>query len=105
MHHFEQARRILERGVSPAHLARLIAEQADAMSLLGMPREALAEYRRALTELDQQGLALEAARARSGLGMTLLRLGRLQDAAGALTDAAAAFDELGHATARARVDL
>lgn len=35
--HFERARRQLERDAAPGHLARLLAEQADALSVLGMP--------------------------------------------------------------------
>ncbi len=105
MFHFEQARRSLEVGASPAHLARLLAEQAEVMSLLGMHNEAVDEFERALTQLDRLGLALESARARTGLGTALLRIGRHAHAETALAAAATAFDELKHETARARVDL
>lgn len=105
MLHFEQARRALEGGASPAHLARLLAEQAEAFSMLGLHTQALSEYERALIELDRLGLALEAARARTGLGTVLLRLGKHAQAETALAAAATAFDELRHETARARVDL
>jgi tetratricopeptide (TPR) repeat protein len=103
--HFERARRRLEQCESPGHLARLISEQAEAKSTLVLPRDALREYELALPELDGRGLALEAARARTGMGLVLMRLGRLTEAQTALAAAATAFQELGHATAKARVDL
>jgi CHAT domain-containing protein len=105
MHHFENSRRRLETNQSPTHMARLIAEQAEAKALLGIPIEALGDYEQALRELDGCGLALEAARARCGMGIVLLRLQRPAEAETALAAAVTAFDELGHNTARARVDL
>ncbi len=102
---FERARRRLEMTHSPVHLARLIAEQAETKAILGLPEDALAEYESALAELDRCGLPQEAARARSGMGLVLLRLGRLTQAQTALAAASMGFDELQHATARARVDL
>lgn len=103
--HFEHARRSLEGGASPAHLARLIAEQAEVMSALGLVAESIAEFERSLAQLDGLGLVLEAARARTGLGTALLRLGRNAQAETALAAAATAYAELKHETARARVDL
>jgi tetratricopeptide (TPR) repeat protein len=105
IYHFERARRGFEATASSGHLARLLAEQAEAIEVLGLPEEALALYESALPQLDRGGQALEAARARSGLGRTLLRLGRRSEARTALAAAAAAFEDLGHRTARARVDL
>lgn len=105
LYHFEQARRYFESDRSAGHLARLLAEQADALAVLGMPHEALAQYETALNMLDRCGLALEAARARCGMGKTLMRLNRRAQAETALAAAAAAFGELGHATLRAKVDL
>ncbi len=102
---FEMARRQLERIESPVHLARLVSEQAEAKAVLGLPVDALRDYQRALGEMDRCGLALEAARARSGMGMVLLRLGRFAEAETALAAAATAFDDLNNATARAKVDL
>ena len=102
---FERARRRLEMTHSPVHLARLIAEQAETKAILGLPEDALAEYETALAELDRCGLPQEAARARSGMGLVLLRLGRLTQSQTALAAASMGFDELGHPTARARVDL
>lgn len=105
LYHFERARRHLERDADPADLARLLAEQADVLAILGLLDEALAGYQSALPALETHGLAWEAAQARAGLGRVLLRLGRLAAAESALATAAAAFDALGHATARAQLDL
>jgi len=103
--HFERARRMMERNASPMHMARLLAEQAEAINSLGLPQDALIEYRRALPELDRCGLMLEAARARNGMGLALLRLDRWSEAETCLAAATLAFDELGHTTARARTEL
>jgi tetratricopeptide (TPR) repeat protein len=105
LYHFERARRCMESGRSPTHHARLLAEQAEAKATLGMPVDALADYDEALHELDQCGMKLESARARLGLGTALLRLQRWSAAETALAAAATAFNELGHATSRAKVDL
>ncbi len=103
--HFERARRRFETAQSSGHLSRLLTEQAEAMSVLGLPGDALKLYESALPQLDRAGQALEAARARAGLGRTLVRLRRFSEAETALAAAAMAFDQLGHATSRARVDL
>ena len=103
--HFERARRRFESAQSEGHLARLLTEQAEAISVLGLPEDALKLYEAALPQLDRAGQALEAARARAGLGRTLVRLRRLSEAQTALAAAALGFDQLGHTTARARVDL
>ncbi len=103
--HFEGARRRFETAQSSGHLSRLLSEQAEAMSVLGLPGDALKLYESALPQLDRAGQALEAARARAGLGRTLVRLRRFSEAETALAAAAMAFDQLGHSTSRARVDL
>lgn len=103
--HFEHARRRLSGDVSPAHLVRLLAEQAEAKATLGLTDEALREFRDALGELDRLGLALEAARTRMGMGRLLLELGQTGEAETALAAAATGFEELGHRTARGRIDL
>ncbi len=105
LHFFELARGHVESDQSPGHLARLLAEQAEALAHLGLLEDARLAYGQALGDLDRCGLALEAARARAGLGTVLLRLDRHADAETALAAAARAFDELGHAAAGARVDL
>ncbi|MHC4413816.1 MAG: CHAT domain-containing protein [Planctomycetota bacterium] len=105
VYHFERARRRFEATQSAGHLARLLTEQAEALGVLGLPDEALRQYEMAIPQLDRAGLALEAARARAGLGTTLMQRRRLADAETALAAAARAFDQLGHRTAGARVDL
>jgi len=105
MRHFEHARRALEAAGSPTHLARVLAEQAEAQSMLGLTDQALRQFEQSLAELDRSGCQIEAAPARSGMGMTLLQAGRLAEAETALAAAATGFDQLGHRSARARVDL
>lgn len=105
LYHFERARRHLERDADPADLARLLAEQADVLAILGLLDEAVAGYEGALPDLELHGLAWEAAQARAGLGRVLLGRGQLPEAEAALASAATAFDALGHATARAQLDL
>jgi tetratricopeptide (TPR) repeat protein len=103
--HFERARRALESDESRAHLARLQAEQAAALAILGLPADALAAYREVIPTLDAVGLAVEAAQAHAALGGVLLRLGRIDEARTTLADAARRFDELEQPVGRARVDL
>jgi CHAT domain-containing protein/tetratricopeptide (TPR) repeat protein len=103
--YFERARRHLEASGSPAHLARLLAEQAEATAMVGLRQDALRAHQGALDRLTACGLALEGARARAGMGRILLELGRSAEAETALAAAASGFGELGHRTARARVDL
>ncbi len=105
LRHFERARRHLERDDAKADLARLLAEQADAFAILGLLDEARVTYEQVLPQLEAHRLELEAAHARAGFGRVLVRLGRLSEAEEELGVAAAAFDALDHATARARVDL
>lgn len=103
--HFERARRCLEADESPADLARLLAEQADALALLGMPTEARQLYQRVLPNLEACGLTLEGAQARAGLGRVSLELGRVEEAETELAMAAKALERLGQEAARARLDL
>jgi tetratricopeptide (TPR) repeat protein len=105
LHHFERTRHLLRRDESPADVARLLAEQADAFALLGMHREALAMYEDVLPDLRDHGAAAEAAQAHAGMGRVLVRLGRFDEADHALSSAAAAFGQLGQPSMRARVDL
>jgi len=103
--YFERARRRFDDESLAVHRARLLAEQADAKSVLGMSAEALHDYTTALNDLQKFGLALEAARARTGIGLIHLRFGRTAEAETALAAAATAFEELGHDTFKAKVDL
>jgi len=106
LEHFELARRHLEAdAAAPGDLARLSCEQAEAFAQAGLLHEAHEGYCAAIPELDRHQLAWEAARARTGLGLTLQRLGRCDEAAAVLDEAGAAFEALDHATARARVLL
>lgn len=105
LHHFERARLCLEADESPGDLARLLAEQADALASLGMPGEATDAYLQALPLLERHGLALEAAQARAGLGQAQLRLGRSDEAAATLALAAEQLSALVLYEARARLDV
>lgn len=102
---FERARAWFEANAATGHLARLRAERADAVAALGLPADAMREYASALPALEKCGLPLEAARARAGMGQTLIRMERWTEAQTCLAAAALAFDELGHASAKARTDL
>lgn len=104
LHHFERARRLLEGNDAAAGHARLLAEQADALLTLGMAREAADTYRDVLPELDRLNLVTEAAHAWFGLGRALIHIGDLAEARIPLTHAADAYDRLGLASDRARVD-
>lgn len=105
LYHFEKARRCLEDDESPAELARLLAEQANTLDLLGLPGEAVSIYERVLPDLERFGLAADSAAAYAGLGRALLRLKRFPEAEPALATAGAAFDALSMVTPRAKVDL
>ncbi|HEY7030086.1 MAG TPA: CHAT domain-containing protein [Thermomicrobiales bacterium] len=103
--HFEQARRHLETDEAPSHLARVLAEQAAALAVLGLPADAHDTYARVIPTLDTLGLAVEAAEARGAHAGVLLRLGRREDAEARLVEAGHRFDALGLPVGRARVDL
>jgi tetratricopeptide (TPR) repeat protein len=103
--HFEQARRYLETDEAPAHLARVLAEQASALAVLGLPADADDTYVRVIPTLDTLGLAVEAAQARATHAGVLLRLGQREDAEAMLDEAGHRFDALGQPVGRARVDL
>lgn len=105
LHHFERARRHLEADDSPGQLARLLAEQAQALTQLGMREEAIATYERVVPQLDDLELLSEAAAARFGLGQTLGEVGRLAEAELTLTAAAEAFAVLAQPVMRARIDV
>lgn len=104
-YHFERARRHLERDETPADLARIRAEQCDALATLGLFDDALAGYHAALPELESSGLALEAARCKAGIGRVLVRQSRTAEARRWLDEAAASLAALGHATATARLNV
>lgn len=104
MRHFERGRRYLERDDAPVHLARLLADQAEAFAAIGLPGQALAAWEEVIPGLEERGLAGEAAQARTGAGRQLLRLGRLGEAAAMLDSAAAAAAAHDSGLAMARID-
>lgn len=103
--HFERARRRLEGDTAASHLARMIAEQAEAQANLGLTRDALRAYESVLPQLDACGLNAELARAHAGMAECLTRLGKFSDARAWAKQSAAKFAELGNPTERARVLL
>ena len=105
LHHFERARRFLEADDSPAQLARLLAEQAQALTQLGVWEDAMAAAEEALPQLEDFGFASEAAVARFALGQALGAAGRMADADATLGGAAAAFAALAQPVMQARVDI
>ena len=105
LYHFERARRHLETDRAAGDLARIEAEQADALAGAGLLAEAAEAYAAALPALDGHGLALEAARARTGLGRTLTALGRFEEAAAMLAGAGDGFTALGNSAGIGRVAL
>ncbi|MGI9254975.1 MAG: tetratricopeptide repeat protein, partial [Thermomicrobiales bacterium] len=104
MRHFERGRRYLEEDDAPVHLARLLADQADAYAAIGLPEQALAAWQAVIPELDARGLAAEAVQARMGAGRLLLRVGRLEEAAEMLDAAAASAGALALDLPLARID-
>jgi CHAT domain-containing protein/tetratricopeptide (TPR) repeat protein len=103
LYHFEQARRRLLGEGSSGELARLKSEQAEAFAAAGLLDEALDTYCEALPELERNGLAWYAARARAGLGRALLESGRHAEAAAALAEAGRRFTDLGHTAGSLKV--
>lgn len=89
LHHFESARRQFGTQ-APGDVARLTAEEAEALANAGMFEQGLLNYESAIASLDRHEMAREAARARIGLGRTLIALGRLDDAMPPLEHARAA---------------
>lgn len=95
MRHFERGRRYLEADDAPVHLARLMADQADAFAAIGLPEQALAAWQEVIPDLEARGLAAEAVQARTGAGRLLLRAGRMAEAGEMLAAAAAGASSLG----------
>lgn len=104
LHHYERARRFLERDDAPAAVARLLAEQAATLATLGLPEDARATFVQVLPALDAHGLAVEAARARASLGRVLSQLGQFGESSVVLDAAAVAADRLDQRTLGARID-
>ncbi|MCA9312214.1 MAG: tetratricopeptide repeat protein, partial [Phycisphaerales bacterium] len=89
--HFERAQRMLQDDEAVGDAARLGAERAEVLLSVGLLDEAIDAFTDALTVLDAQGFANEAARARTGLGLAHARRGDLADAEAMLQRAAAEF--------------
>ncbi len=102
---FEQARRRLVPIDAPGHLARLLAERAEVLAAVGVPTSACEAFEEVLPKLEEAGLAVEAARARRGLGRAAMATGDLSRASTMLSAAATAYADLGQSTARAEIDL
>ncbi|HYE61486.1 MAG TPA: CHAT domain-containing protein [Phycisphaerales bacterium] len=91
--HFDLARAAFGSD-APGDIARLGAEQAEAMLNSGMHAEAVEHYQRAIDELEKHQLPREAARARVGLGRAFIAMGRVNEAVPYLDAAALAFRQL-----------
>lgn len=102
---FERARRHLERDAAPVELARMLAEQADALVILGVRDLALEQYGAALPVLREHGQVREALQAQAGLGRVLALVGHLEDAETHLAQAARMYAELGQPAEGARLEL
>jgi len=105
MFFFERARRRMEADTSVGHLARVLAEQADALGVLGLPDQARRSYEEALPRLAECGLVAEEGRARAGFARALLALGQLKDAEQELKRAAELFESIQHTSSGAHVEL
>lgn len=103
--HFEHALAQLGETEAPGDVARLRAEQAEAFASVGMHAEAVEAYRLAVPVLQERGMVWESARARAGLGRSLVALARPDEAREQLAIAAEAFEKLRHSTGLGRVRL
>lgn len=102
---FEMARQRFEIAGSPSHLARLMAEQAEAKSMLGLSTESMHDYRGAISLLSEHGLLLELTRAQFGLGRLFLKKGEYEEAQCILIDASAGAKKLQNRLMKARIDI
>ncbi len=103
--HFERARRTLERDDAPSHLARIAAEEAEVLDVLGVPAEAEAALTASLAWLEPRGHAIEAARARLARASARARLGRVVEADADLDAVLAIARDSEHARLRIRAQL
>lgn len=88
---------------SPTGEQTRLLTAARAYLALNLLPEALATFTDTLAALDETGLAIDRARARWGLGLTLARLGRLDEATQAMDDAIDQFRRSGHSSWLAEV--
>ncbi|MBL8877781.1 MAG: CHAT domain-containing protein [Phycisphaerales bacterium] len=103
--HYDRAKRFFEMDAAQAELARVTGEQADTLALVGAIEDAQRAYEQVIPELENTGLAMEAASARAGLGRIFAQKGRIAEANRHLAQAADEFAALGQPIARARVNL
>ncbi|MBK8915591.1 MAG: CHAT domain-containing protein [Phycisphaerales bacterium] len=103
--HYEQARRHLESDAADAEVARILAEEGDALALLGALEDAQSSYERALPTLESHGLATEAVRARLGMARVQMQRRRLREADLLLSDVVDRYAALGQPAARGRAQL
>ena len=103
--HFEQAAQLLNAGDSPADVARIRMECAEAQASLGLLQDAVDQYHASLPVLQEHGLKWDRARALLGLSRTLTRLNHRKEALAALEESRSLFHELGHDAFAARADL
>jgi CHAT domain-containing protein len=88
---------------SPTGEQTRLLTAARAYLALNLLPEALATFMDALAALDGTDMAIDRARARWGLGLTLAKLGRLDEATQALDDAIDQFRRSGHSSWLAEV--
>ncbi len=88
---------------SPTGEQTRLLTAARAYLALNLLPEALATFTDALAALDETDMAIDRARARWGLGLTLAKLGRLDEATQALDDAIDQFRRSGHSSWLAEV--
>lgn len=93
--HYEATIRSLEADSASGDRARLEAERSEVLASVGLLSDAVEGFASATVVLDARGLAMEAARARLGMGGALLGLHDLNAAREALEDAASRFDRVG----------
>lgn len=102
---YDRARRYFEMDAAQAELARVTAERADTLALVGALDDAQRAYEQVIPDLENAGLAMEAAAARAGLGRIFARKGRWSDANRCLSQASDEFAALGQPIAEARVNV
>lgn len=103
--HYEATIRSLEADSASGDRARLEAERSEVLASVGLLGDAVEGFASATVVLDARGLAIEAARARLGMGGALLGLHDLNAAREALEDAASRFERVGAHRGRARATL
>jgi tetratricopeptide (TPR) repeat protein len=102
---FERAIGSLDASAAKGDVARLEAEQAEVLAMIGLHAAAERALRRAVPTLAETGLVWEHARALASLGKAETAVGRAEDAHATLLAAQQAFEKLGHTTGAARAAI